>query len=85
MYNGNLQNVKEFDELLAELDAMIKADFIRFKQDLAKLSESYGLNTIFESETFNVEVEETSINLISENNRGIYNGADKVSSGENYT
>jgi len=80
--SNHLKNVKEFDELLAELDAMIKADFLKFKAELSKLAENYGLNTIFENQG-NEDSEIQSLDSISENKRGIYDGASQVSSGEN--
>jgi hypothetical protein len=77
-----LKNVREFEELLAELDAMIKADFLKFQKELAQLAESHGLNTIFENQiTDDCTIE--SLESIHENKRSIYNGPDKVSSGEN--
>lgn len=81
--NNHLNNVKEFEELLAELDSMIKADFLKFREELSKLAESYGLNTIFENQGIE-DSEIQSLDSISENKRGIYNGTDKISSGEDY-
>ena len=80
----NQTNFKEFAEILAELDAMIKADFVRFKKDLAKLAESHGINTIFDNYEVD-EVEQTSPNsldTINENTRPTYHGETKIDSRE---
>jgi hypothetical protein len=79
--SNHLKNVREFDELLAELDLMIKSDFLRFREELSKLAENYGLNTIFENQPIE-DPEMQSLNSISENKGAIYNGASEVSSGE---
>ena len=79
--SNHLKNVREFDELLAELDLMIKNDFLRFREELAKLAENYGLNTIFENQHIE-DPEMESLNSISENKGGIYNGTSQISSRE---
>jgi hypothetical protein len=80
--SNHLKNVREFDELLAELDLMIKNDFLKFREELSKLAENYGLNTIFESETME-DSQLESLNSISENKGAIHNDTSQVSSGEN--
>jgi hypothetical protein len=40
---------KTFNEVLAELDEMIKADFIKFHEDLKKLSIREKMDQVFEN------------------------------------
>jgi hypothetical protein len=75
MYNP-LKNIREFEELLQELDAMIKADFEKFRKELSLLAKNHGVDTIFEENSIE------SLDQISENLRQNNDEPSKISSGE---
>lgn len=47
---------KTFDEILAELDELIKADFVKFREDLKKLSIQEKMDDVFENSENNINL-----------------------------
>lgn len=47
---------KTFHEILAELDELIKADFVRFHNDLKKLSIQEKMDDVFENPENNINL-----------------------------
>lgn len=47
---------KTFDEILAELDELIKADFVKFREDLKRLSIQEKMDDVFENSENNINL-----------------------------
>jgi hypothetical protein len=47
---------KTFDEILAELDELIKADFVKFREDLKRLSIQEKMDDVFENPENNINL-----------------------------
>ena len=58
---------KTFEEVLAELDAMIEADFTKFKQDLNQLSIRESMDKVFENPDNNINLAGETLHLIGHN------------------
>lgn len=47
---------KTFHEILAELDELIKADFVKFREDLKRLSIQEKMDDVFENSENNINL-----------------------------
>jgi len=76
---------KTFDQVLAELDELIKADFVKFQNDLKRLSVQEKMDDVFENPENNINLADELLyqSVEQDVSKGFnYDAQDTVSSGQ---
>jgi hypothetical protein len=76
---------KTFDQVLAELDELIKADFVKFQNDLKRLSVQEKMDDVFENPENNINLADELLyqSVEQDVSKGLnYDAQDTVSSGQ---
>lgn len=80
-------NERTFEEVLAELDELMKADFKKFNENLKKLSIEKNMDSVFENteNSINLADESYFLNNVESESNGDYDyGSDKITTGETH-